>query len=136
MYKKSRSEGFGKEVQRRILLGTFVLSASYYDAYYTKAQKVRAIIRRETKAIFKKYDFIVMPITPTTAFKLGEHTDNPLEMYLADLFSVQANVAGVPAIVIPCGKDQVGLPIGLQLIADDFEESKLLRFSDSLLKMN
>ena len=136
MYKKSRSEGFGKEVQRRILLGTFVLSASYYDAYYTKAQKVRRIIREKTKAIFKDYDFIVMPITPTTAFKLGEHTDNPLEMYLADLFSVQANVAGVPAIALPCGKDNQGLPIGLQVIADDFEESKLLHFSEALLKMN
>lgn len=136
MYKKSRSEGFGKEVQRRILLGTFVLSASYYDAYYTKAQKVRRIIREKTKEIFKDYDFIVMPITPTTAFKLGEHTDNPLEMYLADLFSVQANVAGVPAIALPCGKDNQGLPIGLQVIADDFEESKLLHFSEALLKMN
>lgn len=133
MYKKSRSEGFGKEVQRRILLGTFVLSASYYDAYYTKAQKVRRIIRDKTKAIFKEYDFIIMPITPTTAFKLGEHTDNPLEMYLADLFSVQANVAGVPAIAIPCGADQQGLPIGMQVIADDFEESKLLYFSNSLM---
>jgi aspartyl-tRNA(Asn)/glutamyl-tRNA(Gln) amidotransferase subunit A len=136
MYKKSRSEGFGKEVQRRILLGTFVLSASYYDAYYTKAQKVRRIIREKTKDILKKYDFIVMPITPTTAFKLGEHTENPLEMYLADLFSVQANVAGVPAIALPCGTDKSGLPIGLQVIADDFEESKLLHFSDSLIKMN
>ncbi len=134
LYKKSRSEGFGKEVQRRILLGTFVLSASYYDAYYTKAQKVRRIIRDKTKEILKQYDFIVMPITPTTAFKLGEHTDNPLEMYLADLFSVQANVAGVPAIAIPCGEDKQGLPIGLQVIAGDFEESKLLHFSDSLLK--
>jgi len=133
LYKKSRSEGFGKEVQRRILLGTFVLSASYYDAYYTKAQKVRRIIREKTKEIFKVYDFIVMPITPTTAFKLGEHTDNPLEMYLADLFSVQANVAGVPAIAIPCGADSQGLPIGLQVIADDFEESKLFHFSKSLL---
>ncbi len=133
LYKKSRSEGFGKEVQRRILLGTFVLSASYYDAYYTKAQKVRRIIREKTKEILNQYDFIVMPITPTTAFKLGEHTDNPLEMYLADLFSVQANVAGVPAIAIPCGKDKQGLPIGLQVIADDFEESKLLHFSNSLL---
>jgi aspartyl-tRNA(Asn)/glutamyl-tRNA(Gln) amidotransferase subunit A len=133
LYKKSRSEGFGKEVQRRILLGTFVLSASYYDAYYTKAQKVRRIIREKTKEILKQYDFIVMPITPTTAFKLGEHTDNPLEMYLADLFSVQANVAGVPAVAIPCGKDKQGLPIGLQLIADDFEESKLLHFSNLLL---
>ncbi|MEO8471007.1 MAG: amidase family protein, partial [Chryseolinea sp.] len=134
LYKKSRSEGFGKEVQRRILLGTFVLSASYYDAYYTKAQKVRRIIREKTKEILKQYDFIIMPITPTTAFKLGEHTDNPLEMYLADLFSVQANVAGVPAIAIPCGEDKQGLPIGLQVIADDFEESKLLHFSDTLLK--
>ena len=134
LYTKSRSEGFGKEVQRRILLGTFVLSASYYDAYYTKAQKVRRIIREKTKELLKQYDFIVMPITPTTAFKLGEHTDNPLEMYLADLFSVQANVAGVPAIAIPCGSDKAGLPIGMQVIADDFEESKLLHFSDSLLK--
>ncbi|WP_276367161.1 Asp-tRNA(Asn)/Glu-tRNA(Gln) amidotransferase subunit GatA [Chryseolinea sp. H1M3-3] len=133
LYKKSRSEGFGKEVQRRILLGTFVLSASYYDAYYTKAQKVRRLIRDKTKAILQRYDFIVMPITPTTAFKLGEHTDNPLEMYLADLFSVQANVAGVPAIAVPCGVDNKGLPIGLQVIADDFEESKLLHFSNSLL---
>jgi aspartyl-tRNA(Asn)/glutamyl-tRNA(Gln) amidotransferase subunit A len=136
MYKKSRSEGFGKEVQRRIVLGTFVLSASYYDAYYTKAQKVRAMIREKTKAILKKYDFIVMPITPSTAFKIGEHTGNPLEMYLADLFSVQANVVGVPAIALPCGKDREGLPIGLQIITDDFEESKLLHFSDALNKMN
>jgi aspartyl-tRNA(Asn)/glutamyl-tRNA(Gln) amidotransferase subunit A len=134
LYKKSRSEGFGKEVQRRILLGTFVLSASYYDAYYTKAQKVRRIIREKTKELLKQYDFIIMPITPTTAFKLGEHTDNPLEMYLADLFSVQANVAGVPAIAIPCGNDKTGLPIGVQVIADDFEESKLLHFSNTILK--
>jgi aspartyl-tRNA(Asn)/glutamyl-tRNA(Gln) amidotransferase subunit A len=133
LYKKSRSEGFGKEVQRRILLGTFVLSASYYDAYYTKAQKVRRIIRDKTKAILNQFDFIIMPITPTTAFRLGEHTDNPLEMYLADLFSVQANVAGVPAIAVPCGVDKQGLPIGLQVIADDFEESKLLHFSNSLM---
>lgn len=136
MYKKTRAEGFGKEVQRRILLGTFVLSASYYDAYYTKAQKVRRIIREKTKEILKEYDFIIMPITPTTAFRLGEHTDNPLEMYLADLFSVQANVVGVPAISVPCGKDDEGLPVGLQIIADDFEEAKLFNFSHQLLKMN
>lgn len=136
MYKKSRSEGFGKEVQRRILLGTFVLSASYYDAYYTKAQKVRRMIREKTKEILKKYDFIVMPITPTSAFRLGEHTGNPLEMYLADLFSVQANVVGVPAIALPCGEDKDGLPIGLQVIADDFQESKLLYFSHFLSQMN
>ncbi len=136
MYKKSRSEGFGKEVKRRIMLGTFVLSASYYDAYYTKAQKVRRMIRDRTKEMFKKYDFILMPITPTTAFKLGEHTSNPLEMYLGDLFSVQANVVGVPAISIPCGKDKKGLPIGLQVIADDFQESKLLHFSNFLTDLN
>lgn len=129
LYKKTRSEGFGKEVKRRILLGTFVLSASYYDAYYTKAQKVRRLIREKTKEIFTNYDFIISPTTPTTAFKLGEHTSNPVEMYLADLFSVQANVAGVPAISIPCGKDNQGLPIGLQVTANDFEESKLFQFS-------
>lgn len=136
MYKKCRSEGFGKEVQRRILLGTFVLSASYYDAYYTKAQKVRRIIRDQTKEMLKKFDFILMPITPTTAFKIGEHTSSPIEMYLGDLFSVQANVVGVPAISIPCGKDQKGLPIGMQIIADDFEESKLLHFSNFLTELN
>lgn len=136
MYKKSRSEGFGKEVQRRVLLGTFVLSASYYDAYYTKAQKVRRIIREKTKAIFSQYDFIIAPTTPTTAFLLGERTENPLAMYLGDLFSVQANVVGVPAISLPCGKDKAGLPIGMQVIADDFEESKLLHFSNSLMNVN
>lgn len=136
LYKKTRAEGFGKEVQRRILLGTFVLSASYYDAYYTKAQKVRRIIRDKTKEIFKQYDFIIMPTTPTTAFKLGEHTDNPIEMYLADIFSVHANVAGIPGISVPCGKDDQGLPIGVQVLADDFEESKLFDFSEYLMKMN
>jgi aspartyl-tRNA(Asn)/glutamyl-tRNA(Gln) amidotransferase subunit A len=136
MYKKTRAEGFGKEVQKRILLGTFVLSASYYDAYYTKAQKVRRLIRNEMKDILGKYDFIIMPITPTTAFKLNEHTENPLEMYLADLFSVQANVAGVPAISLPCGQDKQGLPIGLQIIANDFEESKLFKFSQLIMQMN
>ncbi len=134
LYKKSRSEAFGKEVQRRILLGTFVLSSNYYDAYYTKAQKVRKIIREKTKAVFKEYDFLLMPTAPTTAFKLGEHTDNPLEMYLADLFSVQANVAGVPGISFPYGKDKQGLPIGLQALSDDFEEAKLLTLAKLLTK--
>ncbi len=133
MYRKTRAEGFGKEVQRRILLGTFVLSASYYDAYYTKAQKVRKLIRDQTKEILSRYDFIAMPTTPTTAFRLGEHTDNPLEMYLADLFSVQANVAGVPAISLPCGTDKHGLPIGIQVVSDDFEEDKLLHFSNLIV---
>jgi aspartyl-tRNA(Asn)/glutamyl-tRNA(Gln) amidotransferase subunit A len=135
LYKKTRAEGFGKEVQRRILLGTFVLSASYYDAYYTKAQKVRRLIRDQLKEVLKKYDFIVTPTTPTTAFKLGTHSKNPVEMYLADLFSVQANVAGIPAISVPCGKDAEGLPIGLQIMADDFQESKLFQFSKILLNL-
>ncbi len=136
MYKKTRSESFGKEVQRRILLGTFVLSARYYDAYYTKAQKVRRIIREKTREILTRFDFIVMPTTPTTAFKLGQHTDNPLAMYLADLFSVQANVAGIPAISVPCGKDEQGLPVGLQILADDFNEGKLLHFSRQVLNLS
>lgn len=136
LYKKTRSEGFGKEVQRRIMLGTFVLSASYYDAYYTKAQKVRRLIRDRIKAIFTNHDFIILPTTPTTAFKLGEHTNNPIEMYLADLYSVQANVAGVPGISIPCGKDAKGLPIGIQIMADDFEESKLFQFSEIIQNLD
>ncbi|MCW5910393.1 MAG: Asp-tRNA(Asn)/Glu-tRNA(Gln) amidotransferase subunit GatA [Cyclobacteriaceae bacterium] len=129
MYKKTRAEGFGKEVQRRILLGTFVLSASYYDAYYTKAQKVRRLIREQTKQALARYDFIISPTTPTTAFKISEHTNNPVEMYLADLFSVHANVAGVPAISVPCGFDSRGLPIGLQVTANDFDEAGLFQFS-------
>ncbi len=134
LYKKTRHEGFGKEVQRRILLGTFVLSSSYYDAYYTKAQKVRRIIRDKTKEILQRYDFMLMPTAPTTAFRLGEHTGNPLEMYLADIYSVQANVAGVPAISFPYGKDKKGLPIGIQALANDFEESKLLSLARLLTK--
>jgi aspartyl-tRNA(Asn)/glutamyl-tRNA(Gln) amidotransferase subunit A len=132
LYKKSRSEGFGREVQRRILLGTFVLSASYYDAYYTKAQKVRRLIRTKTKEIVAEYDFILTPTTPTTAFKLGEHNEDPVQMYLADIYSVHANVAGIPAISVPCGKDANGLPIGLQVMTNDFEEGKLFQFAELL----
>jgi aspartyl-tRNA(Asn)/glutamyl-tRNA(Gln) amidotransferase subunit A len=133
LYKRTRAEGFGKEVQRRILLGTFVLSASYYDAYYTKAQKVRHLIRKQTKEIFEQYDFIIMPTTPTTAFKIGENIKDPIAMYLADLFSVHANVAGVPALSVPCGLDGEGLPIGLQVVANDFDESRLFQFSKVLM---
>lgn len=133
LYKKSRTEGFGTEVKRRILLGTFVLSANYYDTYYSKAQKVRRLIRDKTKEIFRDYDFILMPVAPTTAFKLGKHTQDPLEMYLADLFSVHANVAAVPAISLPAGHDENGLPIGFQLVADDFQESKLLQLAKTLM---
>jgi len=134
MYKRSRSEGFGIEVQRRIILGTFVLSSSYYDAYFTKAQKVRQLITNKTKEILSQYDFIISPTAPTTAFKIGENSGNPLAMYLADIFSVQANVAGgLPAISIPNGFDAQGMPIGLQIMADSFEEAKLLAFSKYLL---
>lgn len=136
MYKKSRTEGFGEEVKQRIMLGTFVLSASYYDAYYNKAQKVRRLIRDATKEILNNYDFIITPTTPTTAFKFGEHSADPLSMYLADLYTVQASVCGLPAISIPSGTGQGNLPIGIQVIADDFEEEKLLAFSDYLLKLN
>ncbi|MCZ8071995.1 MAG: Asp-tRNA(Asn)/Glu-tRNA(Gln) amidotransferase subunit GatA [Bacteroidota bacterium] len=135
MYKKTRAEGFGKEVQRRILLGTYVLSASYFDAYYNQAQKVRRLIREKLKELLKEYDFIITPTTPTTAFKLGEHSTNPVEMYLADLFSVQANVAGLPAISLPLGTDKIGLPIGVQVMADDFEETKLFHFSKQLMNL-
>jgi aspartyl-tRNA(Asn)/glutamyl-tRNA(Gln) amidotransferase subunit A len=136
MYKKTRTEGFGEEVKKRIMLGTFVLSASYYDAYYNKAQKVRRMIRDTSKSILSDYDFIMTPTTPTTAFKFGEHTADPLAMYLADLFTVQASVSGLPAISLPSGNDKKGLPIGIQIIADDFEEEKLLAFSKYLMKLN
>ncbi|PTX14591.1 aspartyl/glutamyl-tRNA(Asn/Gln) amidotransferase subunit A [Pontibacter mucosus] len=133
LYKKTRSEGFGPEVQRRIVLGTFVLSADYYDAYYTKAQKVRRLIKEKTDELLQQYDFLILPTAPTTAFKIGENTANPLAMYLADIFTVQASLAGVPAISIPVGRDANGLSIGLQLMARSFEETALLAFSNQIL---
>ncbi|WP_420577095.1 Asp-tRNA(Asn)/Glu-tRNA(Gln) amidotransferase subunit GatA [Ekhidna sp.] len=133
MYKLSRSEGFGEEVKRRIMTGTFALSASYYDAYYTKAQKVRRLIQKETNQLLDEYDFVLSPTTPTTAFKLGELKDDPLEMYLEDLFTVQANVAGIPAISIPFGVDNQGLPIGVQLMTKCFNEKNLLDISNQII---
>lgn len=132
MYKKSRAEGFGKEVKRRIMLGTFVLSASYYDAYYTKAQKVRRLIKDYTDQLLSEYDFLVCPTTPTTAYKIGEKTSDPIQMYLGDLFTVQANVVGLPAISIPNGVDNDGMPIGFQIMAGAFQEEALLNFAKSL----
>ncbi len=132
MYKLTRSEGFGEEVKRRIMLGTFVLSASYYDAYFTKAQKVRRLIKEFTEDLLDKYDYIVMPTTPSTAFKFGEHSDDPVAMYLEDLFTVQASVSGVPAISIPNGTDEKGLPIGLQIISNSFKEGELYAFAKYL----
>ncbi len=131
LYKKTRAQGFGPEVQRRIMLGTFVLSASYYDAYYTKAQRVRRLIKEKTDELLRQYDFLVLPTTPTTAFKIGEKQD-PVSMYLADIFTVQASLAGVPAISIPAGHDNDGMPIGLQILSGAFREADLLAFANTL----
>ncbi|MEO5910588.1 MAG: Asp-tRNA(Asn)/Glu-tRNA(Gln) amidotransferase subunit GatA [Pelobium sp.] len=128
-YKKSRSEGFGDEVKRRIMLGTFVLSAGYYDAYYSRAQKVRRLIKEKMDAILEDYDFIITPTTPTPAFKIGEQNTDPVVMYLADIFTVGASLAGLPAISIPSGKTEAGLPIGLQIIGKQFKETELLSFA-------
>jgi len=131
-YKKTRSEGFGKEVKRRIMLGTFVLSAGYYDAYYSKGQKVRRLIQDKTKSILKDFDFIITPSTPGTAFEFGKNSADPIKMYLEDIFTVQANIAGVPAISVPCGLHSNGLPMGIQLMADYFEEAKLFAVASQI----
>ena len=123
----SRAEGFGSEVKRRILIGTYALSAGYMDAYYKKAQQVRTLIRRDFEAAFKSVDVLLTPTSPTTAFPVGAHADNPLAMYLADLLTIPANLAGLPAISLPCGFDDAGLPIGVQLITNVLEESRLLQ---------
>lgn len=133
MYKKTRSEAFRNETRRRIMLGTFVLSASYYDAYYTKAQKVRRLVKEYTDSLLENYDFLVCPTTPTTAYKIGEKTADPIQMYLGDLFTVQANVVGLPAISIPNGEDNEGMPIGFQIMAGAFQEKELLAFSNAIL---
>ncbi len=127
MYKKSRSEGFGEEVKRRIMLGSFVLSSGYYDAYYLKALKVKALIKKAFDEAFAKYDIILGPVAPTTAPKLGESLTDPIQMYLGDIYTIAVNLAGLPGISIPCGQDGKGLPIGLQMIGDCFQEKKLIR---------
>ncbi|MFH1884336.1 MAG: Asp-tRNA(Asn)/Glu-tRNA(Gln) amidotransferase subunit GatA [Planctomycetota bacterium] len=129
VYSKSRAEAFGKEVKRRIMLGTYALSSGYYDAYYLKALKVRNLIRTDFTGAFEKCDCIMMPVSPTTAFKVGEKVDDPLTMYLSDIYTIAANLAGVPGISIPCGFDQDNLPIGLQILAPAFGEDKLLRIA-------
>ncbi len=133
-YKQTRSEGFGKEVQRRIMLGTFVLSTGYYDAYFTKAQQVRRLLVEKTDAIFKNYDFILMPTSPTTAFKIGEKMEDPIAMYLADIFTVMANLVACPAISLPLYKHSNKMPFGLQVMANRFQELSLLQVSDLLMK--
>lgn len=133
-YKESRSEGFGKEVKRRIMLGTFVLSAGYFDAYFTRAQKVRQLLSDKTRDILKSYDFIIMPTSPVTAFKTGEKKDDPIAMYLADIYTVMANLVGCPAISVPLFRHSNGMPFGLQVMANRFDEVSLLQVSHLLLQ--
>jgi len=127
LYKQTRSEGFGAEVKRRIMLGTFALSSGYYDAYYKKALQVRTLIQDSFNRVFENYDVIIGPTAPTTAYKIGEKTENPLEMYLGDIYTVSVNIAGLPGLVVSCGWDSKNLPIGLQLIGKPFDESTLLK---------
>ncbi|HET7440347.1 MAG TPA: Asp-tRNA(Asn)/Glu-tRNA(Gln) amidotransferase subunit GatA [Terriglobales bacterium] len=129
MYRRTRDEGFGAEVKRRIMLGTYALSAGYYDAYYLKAQKVRTLLTRDFDGAFQKVDAIVTPTSPTAAFKLGEKTDDPLAMYLADIYTVTADLAGIPGISIPCGETRDKLPIGLQILGRHFDEATILRIA-------
>lgn len=134
-YKKSRSEGFGPEVQRRIMAGTFVLSNEYYDSYYTQGQKVRRVLQDKTNDILSQFDFILLPTTPTTAFELNALSD-PISMYLQDIFTVHANLTGNPAISLPIGKHSNGLPFGIQIIADHFDEKRMLSFSNQLMNLD
>lgn len=134
MYVNSRTEGFGAEVKRRIMLGTYVLSHGYYDAYYKKAQKVRRLIKEDFQRAFNEVDFILAPTTPTTAFKLGEKTNDPLAMYLNDIYTTSSNLAGNPAISVPAGQDNSGLPIGMQIIGKDFDEAGILRLGNFIIQ--
>ena len=127
MYKKTRSEGFGPEVKRRIMLGSFVLSSGYYDAYYLKALKTKALIKKAFDQAFTKYDMILAPAAPTTAPKLGSSLSDPLKMYLGDIYTISVNLAGLPGITVRCGMDRNGLPIGAQLIGDCFREKTIIR---------
>ncbi len=127
MYQKTRASGFGDEVKRRIMLGTYALSSGYYDAYYLKAQKVRTLIRQDFLNAFKEVDLLLTPVAPTPAFKLGEMVDDPLQMYLSDIFTIPVNLAGTCAMSLPCGFNRQGLPIGLQLIGQPFAEAELLQ---------
>lgn len=134
LYKQSRSTGFGREVKRRIMLGTFVLSAGYYDAYFTRAQKVRKLLSDQTQLIFKDFDVILLPTTPSVAFKIGEKMDDPIAMYLADIYTVMANLVGIPAISLPLFTHSTGMPFGLQAMTNRFDELSLLRFSEQVMR--
>ena len=131
MYKQTRAEGFGAEVKRRIMIGTYALSAGYYDAYYLQAQKVRTLIKQDFEAAFKDVDVLLTPTVPSTAFKAGEKVDDPLSMYLSDLMTITVNLAGLPGISLPCGFDQAGLPIGLQLIGNALREDTLFEVASA-----
>jgi aspartyl-tRNA(Asn)/glutamyl-tRNA(Gln) amidotransferase subunit A len=139
MYRRTRDQGFGAEVKRRIMLGTYVLSAGYYEAYYLKAQKDRTLLARDFENAFKRVDAIVSPTCPTAAFKLGEKVDDPLAMYLADIYTVTADLVGIPGISVPCGETKEKLPIGLQILGKHFDEAKILRVArtfETLTKAN
>ncbi|MCX5715663.1 MAG: amidase, partial [Candidatus Omnitrophica bacterium] len=127
MYKETRSKGFGSEAKRRIILGTYVLSSGYYEAYYLKALKVRTKIKQDFDNVFKKFDCIVAPTSPTPAFKIGERAEDPLRMYLSDIFTIPVNLAGIPAISVPCGFTSANLPVGLQIMAEPFAEDVIFR---------
>jgi aspartyl-tRNA(Asn)/glutamyl-tRNA(Gln) amidotransferase subunit A len=129
MYKNTREEGFGEEAKRRIILGTFALSHGYYDAYYLRALKVRTLIKQDFDSVFKEFDCIVTPTSPTPAFRIGEKIADPLKMYLSDIYTISANLAGIPAMSIPCGFTKKGLPAGLQILAKPFNEEMLFRVS-------
>jgi aspartyl-tRNA(Asn)/glutamyl-tRNA(Gln) amidotransferase subunit A len=129
MYRRTREEGFGAEVKRRIMLGTYVLSSGYYDAYYLTAQKVRALIKRDFAEAFEKCDAVLTPTSPTPAFKLGEKTDDPLSMYLSDIYTCMTNLAGIPGISVPCGLSSQGLPVGFQLMAPNWGETTIFRLA-------
>jgi aspartyl-tRNA(Asn)/glutamyl-tRNA(Gln) amidotransferase subunit A len=134
MYRQTRERGFGPEVKRRIMLGTYALSSGYYDAYYLRAQKVRALIAQDFSDAFQKVDAIITPTTPTPAFKLGEKTADPLEMYLADIYTVTGSLAGVPGISVPCGKTKAGLPVGMQIFGPHFGEARILQLARAFEK--
>jgi aspartyl-tRNA(Asn)/glutamyl-tRNA(Gln) amidotransferase subunit A len=134
MYRQTRDRGFGSEVKRRIMLGTYVLSAGYYDAYYLRAQRVRALIARDFSDAFQSVDAIITPTAPTPAFRLGEKTADPLQMYLADVYTVTGSLAGVPGISVPCGKTRAGLPVGMQILGPHFSEDRVLQLAHAFEK--
>jgi aspartyl-tRNA(Asn)/glutamyl-tRNA(Gln) amidotransferase subunit A len=129
MYRKTRGQGFGPEVKRRIMLGTYALSSGYYDAYYLRAQKVRSLIAQDFSDAFQKVDAIITPTAPTPAFKLGEKSNDPLQMYLADIYTVTGSLAGVPGISVPCGETKAGLPVGMQIFGKHFDEARVLQIA-------